>query len=430
MKVLFVSFRFPPYNSIGAVRTGKTAKYLEKFGYEVHVLTAENQELEGNLKTEITKKSITRTSWFNVNMPLRKILFNKYNITRDLSERKEKHRNKAMFLSYCANLYKNIFHFPDAQIGWYPYAVTRGKEIIRRNNFDIIYASAGPYTSFLIAATLSKSAGIPWVAEFRDLWIDHHNRQFGPIRNSLEGILERKTIATASGLVTVSQPLADILKAKYSQPTAVITNGFDPNDYKSEFTPAPGCCMRLVYTGSVFQGKQDPSPLFEAIGKLGEESANLHVDFYGDRLSFVKDMAEKFDCSYNVSVHSRVSYEESLKNQQTADILLFLLWNDPDEKGIFSGKLFEYLGARRPVLAIGPVENVASQAIIERKAGIVLNDPEEIAKQLKAWIKMKKGNGRIDSPPDNATWGFTREDQTKKLAGFLEFIIRESNNKL
>jgi len=425
MKILFVSFRFPPYNSIGAVRSGKTAKYLSKKGNKLFVLSAANQGLSETLKVEIEEDCITRTLWLDVNNPVKVIMGGQYSKLRKESERATKVSMVRKTIAYGKQAYKTIIHFPDGQIGWYPYAVSKGTKLIYESKPDIIYASAGPYTSLLVAEKLSKRSGIPWVAEFRDLWMDNHYRQYGPIRNTLEGILERKTLKTASGFVTVSQPLADILKVKYPKPTEVITNGFDPDDYESGLTPDPGNPVRIVYTGSIYQGKRDPSPLLEAIGKLGAEKVNVTVDFYGERLALVGDLAEKYGCRENVQVYPSVSYEESLRIQQKADVLLLLLWNDPREKGVFTGKVFEYLGAKRPILVVGPEDNVASQTILERQAGTLMNEPGAIARQLLEWIKSKRENGMVPPPPADALKGFTREEQTRRLGEFLESIISE-----
>lgn len=420
MKILFVAGCFPPTNVIGAVRTGKTAKWLHKMGHEVTVLTPDRRTQTPSLKVEIPGECVIYTYWFDYGGRLRK------GLGENLSEGKLQRNGlrkiaKGMF----EKTYRGLVEFPDRQNGWYPYAVRTGKKLLKSISFDVIYASATPYTALMVAARLSKLSGIPWVAEFRDLWMDNHYRQFGPLRNTLEGILERKTLSTASGFVTVSQPLAEILKAKYPQPNEVITNGFDPDDYAAGLTPDAGNPVRIAYTGSIYQGKRDPSPLLEAIGNLGEEKVNVKVDFYGERLGLVRDLAEKYGCRENVQVYPSVSYEESLKIQQKADVLLLLLWNDPREKGVFTGKVFEYLGAKRPILVIGPEDNVASQTILERQAGTLLKEPGALARQLSEWIKSKRENGVVPPPPAGALKGFTREEQTGHLVEFLESIISE-----
>lgn len=420
MKILFVTGYFPPTNVIGAVRTGKTAKWLKNAGHFINVLTPDRRQENPFLKVEVPEECILYTDWFDYSGRVRKVARGSLVPTEPNENLK---KSKIMFL--LESCYRGLVEFPDSENGWYPFAVRAGAQLIRACPFDIIYASATPYTALLVAARLSRLFDIPWVAEFRDLWMDNHYRHFGPIRKTLEGLLERRTLETASAFVTVSQTLADILKKKYPKPTEVITNGFDPDDYELGLNPDPGAPVRIVYTGSIYQGKRDPSPLLEAIGKLSDERVNVKVDFYGERLALVRGLAEKYGCRENVQIYPSVPYEESLRIQQKADVLLLLLWNDPREKGVFTGKVFEYMGARRPILVLGPEDNVASQTILERRAGTVLNEPGAIARQLMNWIKTKREKGMVPPPPADSVKGFTREEQTERLGEFLESVIIE-----
>lgn len=427
LRILFISYFFPPYNTIGAVRVGKTAKYLHRLDHQVRVLTATKQPLDDNLQVEIPGEQILRTEWVDVNTPLKWLFKGNFNHIKGLSERPTSRKNK--LIAWGRRKYQTLAHYPDGQIGWYPYALSGGRKLLQDWKPDIIFASAMPYTSLLVANRLSKEFQIPWVAEFRDLWVDNHYREYGPLRNFIDTKIEKSTLQSASGLVTVSEPAAEILRSKYTQPCVVIPNGFDPDDYDSNAKPSDEASLKIVYTGSLYRGKRDPSNLFKAIDLLGKDRGNVDVHFYGPNLGLVGDLAKKYGCEANVQVHDPIPYLESLRVQQQADILLLLLWDNPEEKGVFTGKVFEYLGARRPILIIGPEDNVASQTIIERKAGIVATDPEAIAEHLKIWIENKKKGIPIESPPEEATKGFTREEQGRMLAEFLESIVLESRDK-
>lgn len=432
LRILIVTGCFPPTNVIGAVRTGKMAKYLLLEGHEVKVLTPDRQSPTDSLSLEVPASAIIRTKWLDsdklVKVVLGKDIDQKAKQAMLRNSELGRKTSKRLTLSYFSRIYQALVRFPDKYIGWYPWAISAGKRLLKDWKPDIIYASAVPYTSLLVAKKLSQQFGTPWVAELRDLWVDNHYREYGPLRNWLDAKMEKRTLETASGLVTVSEPLAEKLRSKYSQPCVVVPNGFDPDDYDNEMKPEEGS-LRIVYTGSFYQGKRDPSSLFKALHLLGENKDSVNVHFYGPSLGIAVDLAKKFGCEGNVEVHAPVSHKESLRSQQKADILLLLLWNDPSEKGVFTGKLFEYLGARRPILAIGPSDNVAAQTIIERGAGVVSNEPETIADYLKMWIEKKQKGIPIESPPEEATKGFTREEQANKLAEFLEQVLEESRNK-
>ncbi|MCS6841315.1 MAG: hypothetical protein NZ701_11090, partial [Roseiflexus sp.] len=115
-------------------------------------------------------------------------------------------------------------------------------------------------------------------------------------------------------------------------------------------------------------------------------------------------------------------HREALAQQRAADVLLLLLWNDPRERGVYTGKLFEYLGARRPILGIGPAGNVAADLIRERRAGLVSADPAEVAGQLVRWLDAKE-RGSIPDLPEAVAAGLSRADQTRRLEAFLERLV-------
>ena len=140
-------------------------------------------------------------------------------------------------------------------------------------------------------------------------------------------------------------------------------------------------------------------------------------------LQHVRRLAAQYDIQSIVQVNESIPYKEALRAQRQADVLLLLLWNDPREKGVYTGKLFEYIGAGRPILAIGPSDNVAAELIVERKAGIVLQRPTDIAEQLQKWIVQKQVSGAIPPLPLDAGTGLSREEQTRQLERVLLGIV-------
>jgi hypothetical protein len=136
----------------------------------------------------------------------------------------------------------------------------------------------------------------------------------------------------------------------------------------------------------------------------------------------VNDLAKQFGVHHLVDVHNLVPYHESLRLQMQADVLLLLQWTDVREKGIYTGKLFEYIGARRPILSIGPTQNEPSELIVNKGFGVALDEPDAIASQLKQWI-IQKGQGGIPSLPAEATLPYSRDLQIKCVEQFLQEVI-------
>jgi glycosyltransferase involved in cell wall biosynthesis len=427
MRILIVSYFFPPYNSIGAVRVGKTAKYLREFGHDVRVVTAKGQPHPPTLPLEIPEDEVHFTNWYNVH----RLSLNFSRKTSDLTKAVPTESPvKRGWKSALGSLYRTLVHVPDLQIGWLPHALAAGKRLTDEWNPDLIFASALPYTSLLVAAILSRRSGVPWVGELRDLWTDNTYYSHPRWRRALESRLERRVLSTASGLVTVSDPLAQVLEGKYRKPTATILNGYDAEDYPSLSesegigTGESGDILRISYTGRIYDGKRDPSPLFEAIRQLGPDAKKVKVAFYGNNLGGAVEKAKGYGVEEQIEIHDPVPYKESLRIQCLSDILLLLLWNDPKEHGVYTGKLFEYIGARRPILVLGSPDSVASQLVRQKKIGVVLNDPREITGQLRDWIRIKEQTGRIALLTSTDFDGFSRRSQTQELERFLNPICR------
>ena len=417
MRILFVTHFFPPYNSIGAVRAGKTAKYLRQAGHEVRVLTTADQPLQASLPLDIPEADVIYTPWLNVNRPVELALGGRGRVA---ARGYTTGSGTPPLIKRLGLFYKHLTNLPDGQIGWYPYAVAAGRRLVRDWRPDVIYASAMPVTSLLVAQAIASKSGIPWVAELRDLWLDNPYLDLPAWRRRIERRLEEKVMRSARGLVTISDPLAETLRTRFPVPVEVVTNGFDPEDYPVGARPADDGVVRIVYTGMIYEGRRDPSPLFQAVADLGEAARQVRIAFYGRYLGVVEPLAERYGIRDRVELHDPIPHREALRIQAEADVLLLLLWNDPKEKGSFTGKLFEYLGARRPILAIGPTDNVASALIVERGAGVVETRPELLVEHLRAWIGLKQAGQIIPAPPAEATTGFSREDQTRHLASFLE----------
>lgn len=426
MRLLVVSYAFPPYNSIGGLRVGKTVKYLLKSGHDVRVLTALDQPFQPTLTVEAPPENVIYSRSFNVRKPAEVALGKNANAAAE-NKLPQGGRLTSTLKKALGFPLRTLVYFPDAFIGWLPYALGAGKRLMAEWKPDLILASSPPPTSLLVAHRLSKRFGIPWVADLRDLWVDHHYYKQPGWRKAVETRLERKVLSSAAGLVTVSEPLAETLRTKYGRPTAIVLNGFDPGDYPAEASSTPANEeVRVVYTGVTYPGKQDASPLFAALRQLGPLAEKVRIVFFGSYLNTVREKAAQHGVEHLVEVRAPIPYKESLKAQREADVLLLLLWTDPRERGVYTGKLFEYIGARRPILAVGGVDCVAAELIMDRQAGVVMNDPGEIAAQLRRWIQMKGEAKAIPEVSEESLVGISREEQVGVLENFLTGRLQPS----
>ncbi len=406
MRILLVSFFFPPSNTIGAVRAGKLARELIAHGHEIRILTVRDHNLPEGLRLEVPEELVHRTAWPKYKSAPAKLLL----------KQKRRYESGNFYLPPLASLIT-----PDAQVLWYPLAVSKGKHLLAKWPADLIYASAMPFTGLIVANRLSKITKAPWVAELRDLWTDNHHIRRPSFRQKFETGLELRTLSRARALVTVSEPLAATLRKKYTQPVATILNGYDPQDFPATRRDDRPDSLTIAYTGFVYRDRQDPTPLFKAIRLLGSEASHVRVRFVGRAFPEVADQARRADVTQQVDIEPAVPFHESAALQRNADILLLLLWNERAETGVFTGKLFEYLGARRPILAVGTGTCVAADLVRSRDVGLVSNDPTEIAAQLRTWLQQKRSGRAIPDTAEDAGQGLTRSEQF----ALLESKLRE-----
>lgn len=429
MRILIVSHRFPPFNTMGAVRVGKMAKYLHQLGHDIRVISAHGQMAHGQpipqtLPLSIDDDLVLRTRWLNLMGPL-------HRLSRSAGQGEASGSVIApagpSFRSVLARPLRGVVKLGgvvDSTIGWYPFALSSARRLLEAWQPDIIYASAWPVTSLFVARRISLQAKIPWVAELRDPWADNPYSEESPWVKSLALRQERKVLSSTLGIVTVSEPWAQELRDRYHKPTAVILNGYDPEDFPAVATvPFADGVVRITYTGQLYAGRRDPSPLFEAIARLGPLGGKVKVIFHGPNPQLPMRLAEAHGVADMVQANGPVPYRDAIQAQCESDVLLLLTWNDPRERGFCSGKLFEYVGARRPVLLIGAEDSVSAQVVTERHVGVVSSDPGSIVALLEHWITQKAAEGSLPSPPSEAIDGLTRERQAVKLSDFLEGLL-------
>ena len=314
---------------------------------------------------------------------------------------------------------------PDDHDTWIWPAVNEGDKLLNTNKFDWIFSSYGPPASHIVAGILSKRHKIRWIADYRDLWIEGHIYPgIWPFK-MLEKHLENKYVGNyANILTTVSLPLAKILGNKFSTQVHVIQNGYDEEDYVK--TPPPYFKhekKRIVYTGTIYTGKQDPSPLFAAIGLLAKNGklppnrlSNFEVLFFGSPNDWLNSLIHKYNVEFWVKLMGTVCRDDVLSITNQSDMLLFLDWEDQGKDGILTSKIFEYIATRKPILGVGATENTSSGALM-LKAGVGIaagRDIQKIASIIESLLNSDKVAFQIH-PNEKIINELTRSRQAEKL---------------
>ena len=431
MRVLIVSFAFPPSNVIGAIRVGKLARYLDQRGHDIRVLATDVVE-DRSLPLEISRKRVfytefrQRQHWIHRAVHL---LRGHTAFHTGVRHEDAPARDGAPAGSLRQTLrrhYLALIHIPDMRADWVRTAIPAGRQLIKEWKPDIIFASAPPNTGLMVASQLARAHQVPWVADFRDLWVDNPYHSEPGWRRRIDAILERRILRGAAGVVTVSPIWAEQLRRRHGKDVTVVYNGYAEEDFPplARRTDPEGS-LTIRYMGSIYRGFRDPSALFSAIALLPDDlRTRINVEFFSDAGDAVLDAAAAHRVESAVTVKPRVPYRHALALQMEADVLLLLQSSDPRDEGNLPAKLFEYLYARRPLLFIGYERGIAARLVIERSAGLVANSPVKIRDQLQRWLKDKRA-GRLDRLDPSVSLGLGRDDQYAKLERLLEELLEK-----
>lgn len=297
------------------------------------------------------------------------------------------------------NILTEVLAYPDVQKSWNNYATEAGKTFLNKEKIDAIISTSSPLTCHLVAYNLKSYYDIPWVADLRDLWTQNHNYNYSFLRKHFEKKLELKILSKAQVLTTVSQPLAEKLKKFHKKERVYsIPNGFDPEEVST--TEPYDNKFRITYTGAIYFGKQNPVPLLRAVSDLISESKlqveDISIEFYGGNHEWLNEYIEKYEIQNIVNLNGYVSREKAVEAQRKSQLLLLLNWNDPKEsEGLYSGKIFEYFAARRPIISIGSHIEVVKELLDKTSAGIYASNLDEIKNEIQLKYDEFKREGMV-----------------------------------
>jgi hypothetical protein len=278
----------------------------------------------------------------------------------------------------------------------------------------------------MVAAWLSMHLHVPWVAELRDLWVDNPYEEHHPWLRPLHDLLGKVTLARAAGFVVVTNAASHSIESMANAPVVIAYNGYDPEDFEGldDVEPFDRERLTIAHAGTIYAGRRDPTPLFEAIAALEDKRRHIRCLFYHDSWDRVAALARRHGVSESVEIRTAVTRSDMLRIEREVDVLLECHWSDPAGDGVIPGKLFEYIGARRPVLSLGSLSAEAAQIVRENHLGLTSNNPSEIKEWLLLRIEDKARYGRLPDITLPVGEGFRRETQFRKIDGLLDAIVQ------
>jgi glycosyltransferase involved in cell wall biosynthesis len=423
-KVLIIAYYFPPMGLSGVQRTVKFAKYLPHYGWKPTVLTVSPRgyyAIDESLLKEMEEGGveIIRTNALDMNR-----LFSKRGVVRMPSESFRK----------ALQVIGDFFLIPDSKIGWKSKAVKKGNEILSKQKFDLIFATAPPQTDFLIGAALKKATQIPLVVDYRDSWLQYPYKYFPtPVHYYLHYRLEKRVMKAADRvLVThrrVKEDLVKRHKALQYNDVTILSQGFDPADLdvKPQEKLQMPLRLRLCHTGT-FYGGRNPSTVFHALRNILDHDARLRgrieLNLVGNVRTEDQKLVIRLGLQNVVNFLGYLEHKESVSQIMSADVLWFVLDNDYQTPG----KLYEYFGARKPILA-SVVDGYTKQLIQESEAALCvpIHDVKAHEKALLTFFEQFEQK-TLKKVPEIFSSKFNRVNLTGELARNFESLMNYDVN--
>jgi glycosyltransferase involved in cell wall biosynthesis len=427
-KVLIITYYWPPSGGAGVQRWLKFVKYFRSFGIEPIVYTPSNPEMpviDASLSKDIPDHLTILQQpiwepyhwykkWVGVK-PTEKIN------TGFLSENEKPKKSESIGVWIRGN-----FFIPDARCFWIQPSIQFLSEYLKSQPVDAIVSTGPPHSMHLIAKGIKEKLGIPWLADFRDPWtnIDFYDQlMLTRWADKKHHRLELEVLQKADVVTTVTSFDQKDFLQKGARKCEWIPNGYD-EEFPEGIAPHP--TFELVHVGSIPRSRNHDN-LWKAIQLACQEDDHFKKDvsikLVGKVDHSVKKSIHQFDLDEHCVYQEYLPHQEAIEVQQKSQILLLLVNNSGNAKSILTGKFFEYLAAKRPILAVGPTDGEMNAILQKTESGFCFNfdDTTGIKEQLLHWHKEYLEHGQI-AVSENDSSAYSRRNLTAKMSSLIHQI--------
>ncbi len=428
-RVLIITYYWIPSGGAGVQRWVKFVKYLRDFGWEPIVYAPENPEYPSedfSFQKDIPEDvEVIKTP-----------IWEPYDIYRNLTGKKGKKINAGFISESKKSDWKDKlsiwirgnFLIPDPRRFWIKPSVKFLTDYLQKNPVNAVITTGPPHSMHGIGLGLKKKfPQLKWIADFRDPWtnIDFYKElNLTSLADKVHHRMEREVVQSADCVVVVSNEMVKEFSSLNPKRMELITNGFDEDDV-SNIHVNPDKEFTLSHIGTL-NAARNPKLLWKVIGELiqNKEDINkdLKIQLIGKVDFLVLEELEENGLSDNLIKIDYLSHSEAIKKQQSSQVLLLLINNTQNAKGVLTGKFFEYLASGRPILAIGPADGDVADVLKETNAGQIADfEDEETMKSivLNLYEQYKKGKLSVST---QSIEKYSRKELTKQLSNLLNNI--------
>jgi len=422
-KVLVIAYYFPPMGLSGVQRTLKFVKYLKNNNWEPTVITTKDVAYfahDESLQKELdeTGVRVIRVEGSEPNS-----LLSKHGTIKIPSE----------FVRKAFNRLNQTFFIPDNKLSWAKKAFKKTVEILSNEHFDCLFISGPPFSQFHVMTEIKKYHNIPIILDYRDLWVDNQfSFYLTPLHKRLHKIKEYRALKAADKVIVTNRRIKEKLIKDYKflsfDDVFILPHGYDPEDFeKVEKLNKPNDKMLITYAG-LFYEFITPKYFLKAFKKLLIENPpvaeNIRLSFVGLLGKENQKLIRELKLEAYVSEYGYLNHLESIQKLIMSDVLWFMVGRGKSAETISSGKLYEYFGTKKPIIACLP-DGVLKMAAIEYKASFITepDNVEQIKDTILYTYKLYRENN-LPFPDEKFIEGFRRDLITEQLSKQLNKVLR------
>ncbi|WP_271393233.1 glycosyltransferase family 4 protein [Aequorivita sinensis] len=424
-RALIVTYYWPPAGGPGVQRWLKFVKYFKEFGVEPIVYIPENPNyplVDENFSAEIPS---------NVEV-IKHPIKEPYRFAKFFSKKKTKQMSSGIISKKDSTAIEKLmlyvrgnFFIPDARVGWVKPSVKYLSDYLENNDVDVVITTGPPHSLHLIGKQLKKELNVKWIADFRDPWTTIHYHKSLRLNKTSEKkhkALEAAVLNTADVVTVTSPTTKKEFEEITNKPIEVITNGFDITE---EVNYNRDLKFSISHIGSLLS-ERNPKNLWYILAEICKKNTSfkkdLELKFAGAVSDEVKESLSEFNLDENSKFLGYVSHFEALKLQNESQVLLLVEINSAETRAIIPGKLFEYLAAKRPIIALGPYKSDIEAIVDETKSGRFFDyseDKELKNEILRLYKQYKTGDLQVASEGVDR---FSRRQLTKQMSALIKDV--------
>jgi hypothetical protein len=431
-KVLIITYYWIPSGGAGVQRWVKFAKYLRQYGWEPIIYTPKNPEypsidhsFEKDIPADITV--------------LKTPIWEPYNVYRNLTGKKNQAINAGFISENKKQGWKDKlsiwirgnFLIPDPRRFWIKPSVSFLSDYLIENQVNAIITTGPPHSMHLIGMGLKKNfPTLPWVADFRDPWTNidfYKDLNLTWFADKIHHRLEKEVLQKADTVLVVSRGMKEEFAPMKPKKLQVITNGYDGSDVQTG-TLALDAKFSISHIGTL-NAARNPRIVWKVLSEICAENVafknDLQIQLVGKVDFSVLEDIQSYGLQEQLLKIDYLSHSEAIAKQNSSQVLMLLINQSGNAKGILTGKFFEYLAAKRPILAVGPTDGDAAVVLNETGAGVIVDFADEQATKAAIqnyYNQYKKGTLSVQS---ESVERFSRRSLTGELAGLLDGFAKK-----